>query len=95
MKYNIVIVANEGYVQHAGVMLCSLFETNKTKRFGVYLLTDGISATSSTMLKELCENYNSRLIVKLPEEDLGSVLGVNLKDLPVGQWNTMMHTRIS
>lgn len=94
MKYNIVIVANEGYVQHAGVMLCSLFETNKTKRFGVYLLTDGISATSSTMLKELCENYNSRLIVKLPEEDLGSVLGVNLKDLPVGQWNTMMYYKL-
>lgn len=42
MVYNIVIVANEAYIQHAAVMLCSLFETNKGKQFDIYLLTDGI-----------------------------------------------------
>ena len=35
--YNIVIVSNEGYIQHATVMLTSLFCTNKEKSFVVYL----------------------------------------------------------
>lgn len=94
MTYNIVLVANEGYVQHAAVMLCSLFETNKNKVFDIYLLTDGISEISKSRLQKLCTRYNSRLIVKLPEQELGNSLGINLKELPVGQWNTMMYYKL-
>lgn len=94
MKYNIVLVANEGYVQHAAVMLCSLFETNKNKAFDIYLLTDGISEISKSRLQKLCTKYNSHLTVKLPEQELGNSLGINLKELPVGQWNTMMYYKL-
>lgn len=41
--YHIVIVTDEGYVQHAAVMLTSLFETNRRKIFHVYVLTNGLS----------------------------------------------------
>lgn len=94
MTYSIVLVANEGYVQHAAVMLCSLFETNKCKEFDIYLLTDGISEKSESRLQKLCTRYNSRLIVKLPEQELSGFLGINLKELPVGQWNTMMYYKL-
>lgn len=94
MSYNIVIVANEGYMQHAAVMLCSLFETNRNKQFDIYLLTDGITDTSENRLQEMCHKYSSRLIVKQPETELGKSLGINLKDLPVGQWHTMMYYKL-
>ena len=94
MPYNIVIAANEGYMQHAAVMLCSLFETNRNKTFDIYLLTDGITDTSENRLQEMCHKYSSRLIVKQPETELGKSLGINLKDLPVGQWHTMMYYRL-
>lgn len=94
MPYNIVIAANEGYVQHAAVMLCSLFETNRNKQFDIYLLTDGITDTSENRLQEMCHKYSSRLIVKQPETELGKSLGINLKDLPVGQWHTMMYYKL-
>ena len=94
MPYNIVIVANEGYMQHAAVMLCSLFETNRNKKFDIYLLTDGITDTSENRLQEMCHKYSSRLIVKQPETELGKSLGINLKDLPVGQWHTMMYYKL-
>lgn len=35
---NVVIVADDGYIQHAGVMLTSLFETNKGCRIRVFCL---------------------------------------------------------
>ena len=35
-KMNVVIVADDGYIQHAGVMLTSLFETNKGCRIRRY-----------------------------------------------------------
>lgn len=94
MKYNIVLVANEGYIQHAAVMLCSLFETNKNKQFDIYLLTDGIAAQSNVRLQKLCKKYGSRLIVKMPEQELGAYLGINLKELPIGKWNTMMYYKL-
>lgn len=94
MPYNIVIAANEGYMQHAAVMLCSLFETNRNKQFDIYLLTDGITDTSENRLQGVCHKYSSRLIVKQPETELGKSLGINLKDLPVGQWHTMMYYKL-
>ena len=81
-------------MQHAAVMLCSLFETNRNKKFDIYLLTDGISDTSENRLQEMCHKYSSRLIVKQPETELGKSLGINLKDLPVGQWHTMMYYKL-
>lgn len=94
MVYNIVIVANEAYIQHSAVMLCSLFETNKEKQFDIYLLTDGVKDEICTKLQSLCKSYNSRLFVKQPEIELGETLNINLKDLPTGQWSTMMYYKL-
>lgn len=91
--YNIVIVSDEGYVQHAAVMLTSLFETNKDKRFSIYLLTNGVSETSVSRLNCLCQAYKS-IITILNLEQLSSTLSISLAELPVGQWTTMMYYKL-
>lgn len=94
MHYNIVIVSDEGYIQHAAVMLLSLFDHNKGKDFHVYLLTNGITVSTESRLREICLRANASLIVINPEEVLGDCLGINLKKLPIDQWTTMMYYKL-
>lgn len=85
--YNIVIVSNEGYIQHAAVMLTSLFCTNKEKSFVVYLLTDGITMETERKLREVCNMHDAEIKV--------IVCGIdNLGDFPVGQWQPIMYFKL-
>lgn len=86
-RYNIVCVSDEGYVQHAAVMLCSLFETNRDKTFMIYFLTAGISNASWKRLCELCHTYHSDIHIIICSVD-------EIKDLPVGQWNFIMYLKL-
>ena len=87
MHYNIVIVSDEGYIQHAAVMLTSLFCTNKDKAFVVYLLTDGIKSETERKLREVCERYGAQLKVITCGID-------NLGEFPVGQWQPIMYFKL-
>lgn len=87
MHYNIVIVSNEAYIQHAAVMLVSLFCTNKDKHFVIYLLTDGITNATEDKLREVCEAHQADL--KVIKCGIG-----NLGDFPVGQWNPIMYFKL-
>ena len=62
---NVVIVADDGYIQHAGVMLTSLFETNKGCRIRVFLLTNGISDDNQRRLECLCKAYGNSIEICL------------------------------
>lgn len=85
--YNIVIVSNEGYIQHAAVMLTSLFCTNPDKHFIVYLLTDGIAEETDKRLRTVCCTHNAELKVM--------VCGIaNLGKFPVGQWQPIMYFKL-
>lgn len=87
MHYNIVIVSNEGYIQHAAVMLVSLFTMNKDKHFVIYLLTDGITNATEDKLREVCEAHQADLkVIKCGIDNLG--------DFPVGQWNPIMYFKL-
>lgn len=87
MHYNIVIVSNEGYIQHAAVMLTSLFCTNKDKHFVIWLLTDGITKETMSKLQTVCATYRAELKVITCGID-------NLGDFPVGQWNPIMYFKL-
>lgn len=91
---NIVIVANDGYVQHGAVMLTSLFETNRSCRFRVFLLTDGISDESYSRLNALCKAYNNTLEVHTPEEELRVSHGLDISKLPSGKWSSMIYYKL-
>lgn len=91
MTYEIVIVCNDPYAQHAATMLCSLFETNKDKLFHVTLLTDGLSDDNANKLNGFCNAHGSTLRIVKPEQDYCSI---DLTKLPVGQWNTMMYYKL-
>ena len=85
--YNIVIVSNEGYIQHAAVMLTSLFCTNKGKHFIVYLLTDGITSQTESKLKQVCDNHGAELhVMNCGIADLG--------EFPIGQWQPIMYFKL-
>lgn len=86
-NYNIVCVSDEGYAQHAAVMLCSLFETNKQKHFQIYFLTTTLSDLTKQRLNSLCSRYNSTISFHYLSTD-------ELSDLPVGQWNTIMYFKL-
>ncbi len=87
MIYNIVIVANDGYIQHSAVMLCSLFETNKDKQFRIFLFTTDISTENESRFLELICKYGCELIIKrIPLDEIS--------DLPVGMWTTFMYLKL-
>ena len=87
MHYNIVIVSNEGYIQHAAVMLVSLFTMNKDKHFAIYLLTDGITNATEDKLREVCDAHQADLkVIKCGIDNLG--------DFAVGQWKPIMYFKL-
>ncbi len=59
--YNIVCVADESYAQHAAVLLVSLFETNKTHQFDVYLFTFMMTEETKKKLHELVQYYGQKI----------------------------------
>lgn len=86
-RYNIVCVSDENYIQHAAVMLCSLFETNINKNFHIYLLTTGIKTDTESKLQNLCKQYHAiSTCITCSTKELSS--------LPVGQWNTIMYLKL-
>lgn len=85
--YNIVCVADEGYAQHTAVMLCSLFEKNKDKSFRVFLFTDSMKEATIEKLQVLCKRYHSHI-------EVISITDDGIKDLPIGQWTTMMYYKL-
>ena len=87
MIYNIVIVADNGYIQHSAVMLCSLFESNKDKRFHIFLFTTDISKENESRLTKLISKYSNEL-------DIKRILLDGISDLPVGMWTTFMYLKL-
>lgn len=60
MKNNLQIVfaSDDGYAQHLGVSLLSLFESNKSfDRIDVYILDNGISHLNKENLKKIAEEF--------------------------------------
>lgn len=86
-NYNIVCVSDESYAQHAAVMLCSLFETNKHKHFTIYFLTTSLCDITKQRLTSLCSSHNSSISFCQFSAD-------ELSDLPIGQWNTIMYFKL-
>lgn len=67
--YNIAMAANDGYAQHLGVCLVSLFENNQNRRFMLYLFSDNISRTNIDKIKEVCDRYGNHLNVITPKRE--------------------------
>lgn len=88
--YNIVIVINDKYVQHALVMLASLYATNPHKSFSVYVITDGLSEDKVALLQNSCASWSMSLIVLIPN----SQMEAGLNALPTGCWNKMIYYKL-
>lgn len=58
---NIVCNINDAYVQHCGVMLCSLFMNNKDEHFKVHILHFSISKQSQSILADFVRSFGNEI----------------------------------
>lgn len=56
---NIVINSSDEYAVYAGVMLLSLFETNKNYRFKIFVFSTSISKANFANIENLASSYNN------------------------------------
>lgn len=57
MNHNIVFATDQNYIQHLGVALVSLLENNKTAKFTVFILHDGMSEENFNKLQGIADKY--------------------------------------
>jgi lipopolysaccharide biosynthesis glycosyltransferase len=59
---NILLVSDDHYAQHLGVVLCSIFE-NRTENYSIniYIIDGGISEENKGKLEELEKRYNFKI----------------------------------
>ena len=57
----LVSVADDNYAQHLGVMLCSIFESNKTNDLDVHVIDGGITTGNKEKLINLSHGYSRTL----------------------------------
>lgn len=91
---NVVIVSDDNYIQHAGVMLTSLFESNRGNHFRVFLLTDGISAENSERMRLLTCTYGNSFEVHIPEKEIKKSHDIKINSLNSGSWNSMIYYKL-
>lgn len=87
MIYNIVCVSDEGYSQHAAVMLESLFETNTDKQFKIFYLAYKLKETTKEKLRHQCNKHNNEIFFIEDNYDI-------IKGFKVGQWNSIMYLKL-
>lgn len=89
--YNIVCITNEEYIQHTAVMLVSLFETNAWHAFRIYVITPGLSSSSSERLQSIVP-LDSKLVI-LTESHL-MTLGTHYNEVGGKSWNPIMYLKL-
>ena len=57
--FDILLSFNDGYTQHACVLLASIFQNNKDWRFHIHVLHTGLSEDNINIITEYCDNNNN------------------------------------
>jgi lipopolysaccharide biosynthesis glycosyltransferase len=58
---NVACAIDEGYAQHCGVMLCSLFRNNPAVDFRIFVISDGLSENAQQKLRSVAASQGQRL----------------------------------
>ena len=58
---NVACTIDEGYAQHCGVMLCSLFRNNAGVDFRIFVISDGLSDDAQQKLRSVAASHGQRL----------------------------------
>ncbi len=78
---NILCATDNNYAPYCGIMLTSLFESNKDSRFDVYVFVDGDLSTRN--VKKFCrieQRYKNKVVLLAIDNEL-------LKDCPINRLN--------
>lgn len=87
--FNIVCISDNKYSQHTAVMLTSLFETHKNKRFDIYIFTTDIDESNENKLESLVVKYGNNLILKRFSSGT-----FNINNLKTASWHTIMYLKL-
>lgn len=87
---NILCATDDNYAPYCGIMLTSLFESNKESQFEVYVFLDGdLSNRNIAKFRKLEQLYGNRVLLMTIDNEL-------LKDCPVNRLNNSgSHTHIT
>lgn len=87
---NILCATDDNYAPYCGIMLTSLFESNKESQFEVYVFLDGdLSSRNIAKFRKLEQLYGNRVLLMTIDNEL-------LKDCPVNRLNNSgSHTHIT
>lgn len=92
MLYNIVCIADEAYAQHTAVMLVSLFDHNRDKRFRVFLMTYTMSKETKGRLAEVVEGHGELHILEDNYKDSG--IDALKSETTDKAWNPIMYLKL-
>ena len=80
---NILCATDDNYAPYCGIMLTSLFESNKENRFDVYVFVDGnLSDKNARKIKKLEERYGNIIHLKTIDNKL-------IKGCPINKLNEL------
>lgn len=91
-KYNIVCIADEAYAQHTAVMLVSLFDKNRQKKFNVFLMTYTMMEETKQKLLQVVKGHGELHIL---EDDYANSEIMTLKsEVSTKAWNPIMYLKL-
>lgn len=73
---NILCATDNTYVPYCGIMLTSLYESNRNEHFNVYIMTEGLSSDNQSAIKCLANKYQTEINFVIVSKD-------SLKDCPI------------
>lgn len=77
---NILCSTDDNYVPYCGIMLTSLFESNKDIKFEVYLFTEFLNEDNLLLLQQLASVYNNSIYVKYVDDTIVEKFPIKLSD---------------
>lgn len=91
-SFNIVCISDEAYAQHTAVMLASLFDTNREKKFQIFILTQGLSTITITQLKSIVPENSQLQVITKTNKELPII--ANNNELGGKYWNPIMYLKL-
>lgn len=91
-SYNLVCIADETYAQHAAVMIASLFATNPSKQFRVFLMTFVMQKETKKKLEDMVNEYGSITFIENDYEGTG--IQTLKSETSTKAWNPIMYLKL-
>ena len=77
---NILCATDDAYVPYCGIMLTSLFENNKARKFNIYIICESLSESSKKDLNSLGSKYGHEICYVIIDSELTKTFPIKESD---------------